>query len=96
MTTKIIHLPGSSREELLAEAFRLTARANVILDTIGFAEDTELHELIALIDERFVSGNAVPVERASIRSTEWDRLRAYLLCALNRGCPAPAGEDANS
>ena len=35
-------------------------------------------DLVAVIDERFNSGNAVPVERASIRDTEWQQLRAYL------------------
>jgi hypothetical protein len=37
-----------------------------------------LTEIIAAIDARFVSGNAVPVERAPIKAEEWAAIRSEL------------------
>ncbi len=83
MDSNIINLPGSSKAELLAEAFRLTAKANAILNSLGLSNQAELRELIGVIDERFVSGNSVPVERACVKASEWEILEAFLLKALN-------------
>lgn len=35
-------------------------------------------DLISQLNKRFVSGNAIPVERASIKTTEWVALRAHV------------------
>lgn len=43
----------------------------------------ETVKLIAVIDARFKSGNAIPVERAHIKASEWAAIR-NALCEAER------------
>lgn len=50
-----------------------------LFDALGdAAQGTDADAVVALIDARFQSGNAVPVSQARIRREEWDVLRRRL------------------
>lgn len=63
---------------LYAEAFVLLARAQQLLDGTTERLEARFSALLAEIDSRFVSLNSVPVERTSIRASEWATIRQYL------------------
>ena len=75
-------LSSADKASLYTEAFMLLTRVNAILNRTAKRGQTRLREVVTMIDERFVSGNTIPVERASIRAEEWAILRQYLLTSL--------------
>ena len=44
----------------------------------------DIKKLIATIDERFVSGNSVAVERVHVRDWEWAELKHFIAELKNR------------
>ena len=73
MDSNIINLPGSSKAELLAEAFRLTAKANAIMNIPpakagGFADAPEGAQSATRADGYFGSTSAVSTAPISSRA----------------------------
>ena len=43
---------------------------------------TRLLEAVVVINERFCSGNSVPIEKASVPVAEWEAVRVALIAAF--------------
>lgn len=43
---------------------------------------TQLLEAVVVINDRFRSGNSVPIEKASVPTSEWEAVRVALIAAF--------------
>lgn len=85
----------TANQKLYQEALALLARADALLDGVRERHEAKLTSMLRDIDERFMSGNEIAVERAMVTAREWAAIRQYVSASL-AALPAPAHPAAKS